>query len=93
MSRKPARAYPQHRQVVFVMERQHPIVQQVSRRDRRFGGVELGMCHLAIGIRDTIEASAANTRELLDLAKTGTEEAYAPVKEAIAGLKTDKKAT
>lgn len=39
-----------------------------------------------------IETTAANSRELLDLAKTKTEEAYAPVKEAIADLKSDKKA-
>ncbi len=39
-----------------------------------------------------IEAGAANTRELLDLAKDRTEEAYAPVKQAIADLKDDSKA-
>ena len=39
-----------------------------------------------------IEATAANSRELLDLAKTKTEEAYAPVKDALAGLKSGTKA-
>ena len=39
-----------------------------------------------------IEATAANSRELLDLAKTRTEEAYAPVKVALSELKGDKKA-
>ena len=39
-----------------------------------------------------IEATAANTRELLDLAKTKTEEAVAPLKEVVAELKSDKKA-
>ena len=55
----------QHRKVVFLMERQHPIVEQISRSYRRFGGVELGMCHLAIGVHigllidppDTLESA------------------------------------
>lgn len=41
---------PQHRQVMFLMERQHPIIEQISRRDRRLGGVELGMRDRAIGV-------------------------------------------
>ncbi len=39
-----------------------------------------------------IEATAANTRELLNLAKAKTEEAVAPHKEVVAELKSDKKA-
>lgn len=40
----------QHRQIVFLVEWQYPIVQQISRRDRGLGGVQLGMCHLGIGV-------------------------------------------
>ena len=39
---------PQHGQIMLIVERQHPIVEQVGRRDRRLGGVEFGMCHLGI---------------------------------------------
>jgi hypothetical protein len=38
------------RQVVLLVEWQHLVVQQVSRRDRRFRGVEPGMGYLAIGV-------------------------------------------
>ena len=41
---------PQHRQIMFIVERQHPVVEQISCRDRRLGGVELGMGHLAIDV-------------------------------------------
>lgn len=34
-------------QVLLLVERQHPVVQQVSRRNRRFGGLEFGVRHLA----------------------------------------------
>lgn len=39
-----------------------------------------------------IEDAAANSRELIDMARSKTQEAYAPVKEAIADLKGDKAA-
>ena len=41
---------PQHRQIVFFMEGQHPIVEQIGGRDRRLGGVELGLRDLGIGV-------------------------------------------
>ena len=41
---------PQHRQVVFLMERQHAVIEQISRSDRCLGGVELGMRHLGISL-------------------------------------------
>ncbi len=41
---------PQHRQVVFLMEWQHPVIEQVGSRDRRLGGVEFSVCHLGIGV-------------------------------------------
>lgn len=40
----------QHRQVVFFMKRQHPIVEQISGRYRGFGGVELGVGDLGISV-------------------------------------------
>ena len=39
-----------------------------------------------------IETGAANTREVVDLTKTMVDEAYAPVKEAIASLRDNKAA-
>ena len=48
--RAPVGHDPQHRQVVLVMERQHPVIEQVGGGDRRLGGVELGLRDLGIGI-------------------------------------------
>ena len=39
---------PQHRQIVFLVEWQHVVVEQISGSDRRLGGVELGMRDLRV---------------------------------------------
>ncbi len=48
--RTPVRQYPQHRRVVFFVERQYPVVEKVSGGDRRLRAVELGVGDLGIGI-------------------------------------------
>ena len=37
------RQYLQYRQIMRLVERQNPIIQQVSRRDRRFGRIQLAL--------------------------------------------------
>ena len=58
---------PQHRQVVFFVEWQHPVVEQVGRGDRRLGGVEFGMGHLAIGVHVGLLVDPANALEGADI--------------------------
>ncbi len=40
----------QDRQLVFLIKRQHPIIEHISSGDGRLGGVELGMGNLGIGV-------------------------------------------
>jgi len=65
--RAPVGHDPQHRQVVFFLEWQHPVVEQVGRRDRRLCGVEFGMGHLAIGVRIGLLVNAAHALEGADI--------------------------
>ncbi len=66
--RAPVGHNPQHRQVMLIMERQHPVIEQIGGGDRRLGGVELSMRHLAIGV-DIERVLAAQTARMgrLDL--------------------------
>ena len=48
--RAPVGQDAQRWQVVFLVERQHPIIEQVGGGNRRFGGVEFGVSNLAIGV-------------------------------------------
>ncbi len=48
--RAPVSHDPQHWQFMLIMERQHPVIEQISGSDGRFGSVELGMGNLAIGV-------------------------------------------
>jgi len=48
--RSPVGHDPQHWQVMLIVEWQNSVVEQVSRGDRCFGCVELGLRHLGIGI-------------------------------------------
>lgn len=49
--RAPVSHDPQHRQVMLIMERQHPVIEQISGSDGRFGRVKLGMCIFSVDCR------------------------------------------
>ena len=57
----------QHRQTVVFEERQHPVVQQIRRGDRRFGSIELGKRYLAVGIDKGLLVDPADTLERADV--------------------------
>ena len=46
----PVRHDAQHGKIVFLVERQHPVVEQIRSCDRGLGGVEFGVGHLAVRI-------------------------------------------
>ena len=50
----------QHRQIMLFIERQYPVVEQVSRRNGRLGRVQLGVGDLAIGVDIGLLVDAAN---------------------------------
>ena len=52
---------------MFVMERQHPVIQQIGSGDWRFGGVELGVGHLAIGVDVGLLIDPPNTLQRTDV--------------------------
>lgn len=54
---------PQHRQIVFFMERQHPVVEKIGGGDRGLGGVELGLSHFAVGVHIGLLIDPSNALE------------------------------
>jgi hypothetical protein len=48
-------------------ERQHPVVQNLRRGDRRLAVVELGEDHLGVGIDEGLLITAANTFHVADI--------------------------
>lgn len=48
-------------------ERQYPIIEQISRSDRRFGGIQLGCCLLGISIDEGLLANPPHTLESADV--------------------------
>ena len=54
---------PQDRQLVLLIKRQHFVVQQIRRSDRRLGCVQLGMCDFAVGVDIGLLVDAANAFE------------------------------
>ena len=63
---------PQHRQVVFIVEWQHPVVEQVRRRDRRLGGGEFGIGNLVISVQVGLLVDPANALEGADIERVLT---------------------
>ena len=53
--------------VVLGKERRHPVVEQVSRRDRRLGRVELGRRHLALRIDKGLLVDTTNALDGADV--------------------------
>ena len=57
----------QHRQIVFFMKRQNPVIEQVGRGDRSLGGVQVDLRDLAISIYIGLLINAPNTLEGADI--------------------------
>jgi hypothetical protein len=50
--RASVRQHAQQRHLVLLIERQHSIVEQVGRRNPRFGGVQPGESHFGVGVHE-----------------------------------------
>lgn len=57
----------QHRQIMLLIEWQHPVIEQIGSGDRRLGGVELGMGDLAIGVDVGLLIDPANAFDGADI--------------------------
>jgi hypothetical protein len=55
--------YSQQRQPVLLVQRQHAVVEQVSRHDRRFRRVRLRLGHLAVGVDERLLVNSSNALE------------------------------
>lgn len=56
-----------HAHTLLLKERQHPVVEQVSRCDWRLGGVELGSCPLGIGIDEGLLVNPSHALDGADV--------------------------
>ena len=65
--RAPVSHDPQHRQVMLIMERQHPVIEQISGSDGRFGRVKLGMRHLAVCVHISLLIDPPDALERADI--------------------------
>src|SRR4029077_12837689 len=61
------RQHPAQYNAVLLEERQHPIVQNLRRRDWRLAVVELGEDHLGVGIDEGLLIDAANAFHVADI--------------------------
>jgi hypothetical protein len=52
--------HPAERDGVFLIERQHPVIQQIGGGDRRLDVVELGETDLGVGIDEGLLVNAAD---------------------------------
>ena len=52
---------------MLLEERQHPIIQQIGRRDRYFPVIQFGKAHFAIGIDEGLLIDAADALERADV--------------------------
>ena len=55
--------YPQHGQLVLLVKRQNTFIEKVCSGNWRLAGIELGMCHLAVGINVGLLINPPNTFE------------------------------
>jgi hypothetical protein len=65
-----AAAVGQHAQeldIVAVEERDHPIIEQIGRRDRRLAIVQLGASHLGVGVDEGLLIDAPNALQVADI--------------------------
>lgn len=52
---------------MFFKERQYPVVEQISRSDRCFSGIELGKPNLGIGIYKSLLVNPTHSLERTDI--------------------------
>src|SRR5262245_15426991 len=65
-----AAAVGQHAQqldIVLLEERQHTVIEQIGRRDRRLAVVELGKADLGVGVDEGLLVDASNTLQVADV--------------------------
>src|SRR5262249_31513015 len=65
-----AAAVSQHAQeldIVLLEERQHTVIEQIGRRDRRLAVVELGKADLGVGVDEGLLVDASNTLQIADI--------------------------
>jgi hypothetical protein len=51
----------QHRSLVSLEERQYPIIEKISRGDRRLGAVELGKGYFRVSVDEDLQVDPANS--------------------------------
>jgi hypothetical protein len=61
------RQHPAQRDSMLFEERQHPVVQNFRRGDRRLAVVEFGEHHFGVGIDEGLLINAANTFHVTDI--------------------------
>src|SRR5262249_17189083 len=69
-----AAAVGQHAQqldIVLLEERQHTVIEQIGRRDRRLAVVELGKADLGVGVDEGLLVDASNTLQVADVEGCG----------------------
>jgi hypothetical protein len=52
---------------VLLEERQHTVIEQIGRRDRRFAIVEFGKADLGVGVDEGLLVDASNTLQIADI--------------------------
>jgi hypothetical protein len=65
-----AAAVSQHAQeldIVLLEERQHTVIEQIGRRDRRLAVVELGKADLGVGVDEGLLVDASNALKIADI--------------------------
>src|SRR5262245_43534034 len=65
-----AAAVSQHAQeldIVLLEERQHTVIEQIGRRDRRLAVVELGKAYLGVGVDEGLLVDASNALKIADI--------------------------
>ena len=65
--RTPVRQDAQDGKVIFLVEWQHPIIEQVSGTDRCLGRVKLGMGNLGIGVHIGLLIDTPNALQCADI--------------------------
>jgi hypothetical protein len=59
--------HAQQLDIVLLEERQHTVIEQIGRRDRRLAVVELGKAYLGVGVDEGLLINAPNSLEIADI--------------------------
>ena len=63
----PIRQYPQYRDIVFLKERQHTVIERIGSGDGDLGRIQLGKGHRRIGIDHRLLIDPADTFQIPDI--------------------------